>query len=79
MSPTWKTNQVQENGQRHAKSSRCGTAPGFSQKLATGLQSMVPALRDLQPYVLRVRVGEARFFELADMCPTWSGKIQVNL
>ena len=26
-------------------------APGFSQKLATGLQSMVPALRDLQPYV----------------------------
>ena len=64
MSPTWKTNQVQENGQRHAKSSRCGTAPGFSQKLATGLQSMVPALRDLQPYVLRVRVGEARFFEI---------------
>ena len=51
MSPTWKTNQVQENGQRYAKSSRCGTAPGFGQKLATGLQSMVPALRDLQPYV----------------------------
>ena len=49
---------------RFAKSSRCGTAPGFSQKLATGLQSLVPALRDLQPYVLRVRVGEARFFEI---------------
>ena len=38
MSPTWKTNQFQENGQRYAKSSRCGTAPSFSQKLATGLQ-----------------------------------------
>ena len=33
MSPTWKTNQFQENGQRYAKSSRCGTAPSFSQKL----------------------------------------------
>ena len=38
MSPAWKTKQFQENGQRYAKSSRCGTAPSFSQKLATGLQ-----------------------------------------
>ena len=33
MSPTWKTDQVQENGQRYAKSSRCGKASSFSQKL----------------------------------------------
>ena len=33
MSPAWKTNQVQENGQRYAKWPRCGTASGFSQKL----------------------------------------------
>ena len=62
MSPTWKTNQVQENGQRYAKSSRCGTAPGFSQKLATGLQSMVPALRDLQPYVFTREGGGGQVF-----------------
>ena len=62
MSPTWKTNQVQENGQRYAKSSRCGTAPGFSQKLATGLQSMVPALRDLQPYVFTRAGGGGQVF-----------------
>ena len=67
MSPTWKTNQVQENGQRYAKSSRCGTAPGFSQKLATGLlatglQSMVPALRDLQPYVFAREGGGGQVF-----------------
>ena len=62
MSPTWKTNQVQENGQRYAKSSKCGTAPGFSQKLATGLQSMVPALRDLQPYVFTREGGGGQVF-----------------
>ena len=62
MSPTWKTNQFQENGQRYAKSSRCGTAPGFSQKLATGLQSMVPALRDLQPYVFTREDGGGQVF-----------------
>ena len=60
MSPTWKTNQVQENGQRYAKSSRCGTAPGFSQ--TTGLQSMVPALRDLQPYVFTREGGGGQVF-----------------
>ena len=58
MSPTWKTNQVQENGQRYAKSSKCGTAPGFSQKLATGLQSM----RDLQPYVFTREGGGGQVF-----------------
>ena len=56
------------------KSSRCGTAPGFSQKLATGLQSMVPALRDLQPYVFtREGGGGPGFLKLADVCPKWSG------
>ena len=73
MSPTWKTNQVQENGQRYAKSSRCGTAPGFSQKLATRLQSMVPALRDLPPYVFTREGGGGQFLKLADVCPKWSG------
>ena len=62
MSPAWKTKQFQENGQRYAKSSRCGTAPGFSQKLATGLQSMVPALRDLQPYVCTREGGGGQVF-----------------
>ena len=47
---------------RYAKSSRCGTAPGFSQKLATGLQSMVPALRDLQPYVFTREGGGGQVF-----------------
>ena len=39
-----------------------GTAPGFSQKLATGLQSMVPALRDLQPYVFTREGGGGQVF-----------------
>ena len=34
----------------------------FSQKLATGLQSMVPALRDLQPYVFTREGGGGQVF-----------------
>ena len=62
MSPTWKTKQFQENGQRYAKSPRCGTAHSFNQKLATGLQSMAPALRDLQPYVFTREGGGGQVF-----------------
>ena len=62
MSPTWKTKQFQENGQRYAKSPRYGTAPSFNQKLATGLQSMAPALRDLQPYVFTREGGGGQVF-----------------
>ena len=36
-------------------------------------------MRDLQPDVFMREGGGGRFFKLADVCPTWSGKIQVNL
>ena len=81
MSPTWKTDQVQENGQRYAKSSRCGKASSFSQKLP-GYWAAIdgPCFKCgiFNQMFLRVRAG-GRFFKLADVCPTWSGKIQVNL
>ena len=46
--------------------------------LATGLQPMAPALRDLQPYVFTREGGEGAgflkcFLKLADVCPKWSG------
>ena len=66
MSPTWKTNQFQENGQRYAKSSRCGKASGFSQKLP-GYWAAIdgPCFKCgiFNQMFLRVRAG-ARFFEI---------------
>ena len=63
MSPTWKTNQVQENGQRYAKSSRCGDGLPASVR-SWLLGCMVPALRDLQPYVFTREGGGGRFSEI---------------
>ena len=43
-------------------------------QLATGLQSMAPALRDLQPDVFTREGGGAKFFEIGRrLSPRWSG------
>ena len=70
---TWKTNQFQEN---------CKVRKMAKVWDSFQLQSEAPWLLGCNPWPLLQITregGGGRFFKLADVCPTWSGKIQVNL
>ena len=79
MSPTWETNQFQENGQVR-KIVKVWENFQLQSEAAYWAAIDGPCFKCgiFNQMFLRVRAG-GKFFKLANVCPTWSGKIQVNL
>ena len=74
MSPTWKTNQFQENGQRYAKSSRCGTGSRLQSEAGYWAAIHGPCFAGSSTICFYAwGWGRPGFLKLADVCPKCSG------